>query len=400
VSGEALRIAVIGAGKRAQIGYVKHFAYVQPKAVLAAVADPNPENCQLCLKYAGENVAENVGIYTDWQELLAKETSLDGVIIATPNVLHYKPAIACIELGVPAIALEKPLASSPEECRDITQLARRKNVRILLGFVLRETPFYKKIKELIVSNAIGNIISVQADELVGINTTIVMFRSTWRRYTNLSGGSLLEKCSHDMDLLNWLTQSRPISLNSFGGRRIFQPNPALPDHCFDCPVKQSCMYAETKPIDAPDMANACIFNIESDVVDHQSVQIAYENGVVANFLMNFNAGHKSSSRSISIVGVKGRIWGRLDANQLYHLDYMSGKLSEYNFTNVHSGHHGGDVRHVESFLRSITGDASKDTSNAYDGYLSAMMCFAANRSMAEHKQIHFIYPGNDEILLS
>ena len=110
---------------------------------------------------------------------------------------------------------------------------------------------------------------------------------------------MMEKCSHDMDLINWFAGGRPIAVNSFGGSLLFRPNPNLPKACADCKLKDSCLYFREPPFSKAagdstlqktldDSMSKCIFNIDKDVADNQVVSILYSNGVIANFTLAFN----------------------------------------------------------------------------------------------------------------
>lgn len=398
-----LRIGLIGAGGRGVGGYVRYFAEAPVAAELVAVADPSPENTELCLESLNFQ-SSRPEVYADWSEMLEKESDLDGVIIATPNFLHHAPAVACLEKGVRTIALEKPLATCPDACHEILRKADERGIPVQLGFVMRSAPFFSKVKELLEKGTIGKVVSIQLDELVSLRTTSVIFRGPWRKLTAMSGGSLLEKSCHDMDLLNWLTGSRPQRVSSVGGRAILQPNGSLPDQCDEnCPISDRCPYfCGRKKMQFPGagkVQNVCVYNSGADVADHQSVQLAYENGVICNFMMNFNCEGHRSGRNLHIVGTRGRLWGRESGTSVMSHDLATDTITENAFEKDNSAHAGGNRRHAEEFLRLAAGLSAKPVASAYDAYLSAMVCFAADRSLIEGRQVGFRYPHKTAIEL-
>jgi predicted dehydrogenase len=403
---DPFKVAVIGTGGRS-VSYTRVYATC-PDIDVVALADPVPEHRKAMSKRA--NLPGGAAEFDDWREMLDAHTDLDGVVIASPNDAHADQAVACFERGLP-IALEKPLATTQADCERIIDAERANNGRSLIGFVLRSSPFYSRIFELLSSGAIGQIVSIQADELPGWGVSSIMNRSPWRRFDKSSGGALLEKCCHDMDVLNWMMGCRPVSLASFGDTLIFRPNPALPAVCDECGVGDTCKYYK-KPVfskhedEGEEILhqfiredNRCIYNIDKDGVDTQSVTIRYENGALANFMMTFNCAGPKASRNFHAVGHKGRVWGNLHDNTVYHYDNTTGETAEFDTTGDGSGHGGGDRLHALQLLSMMQDPEYRPAQNAYTGYLSAVMCFAADRSRRESTCIDFHYSGDGYVKL-
>jgi len=193
------KIAIIGCGARS-IAYAKNLT-ASDEIELVACADPDREHLRTMLSYT-KIKEEDLRIYPDWKDLCESEKELDGAVIVTPNFLHHLPAAEIIKRGIP-LALEKPLTNSMKDSEFLLDVVREHRPQLLIGFVLRSTPFYRKIREVLDSGRIGSVISIQADELVTPGVSSVISRSPWRRHAALSGGTMMEKCSHDMDLINW-----------------------------------------------------------------------------------------------------------------------------------------------------------------------------------------------------
>lgn len=331
-------------------------------------------------------------------------TDIDGVIICTPNHLHTEPAIEAMKRGW-VVALEKPIAETNENCQLLLNTKKKFRAQVLVGFVLRSAPFYIKAKELITNGVIGDIITVQADEIPAILTTSVMFRSNWRRFTKMSGGSLLEKACHDMDILTWLVDSNPAYVNSFAGERVFRPNPDLPERCDKCPIQNSCpYYLPPEVYDHPDQINkandgllykftrdnsACIYNNGHDIYDYQSVQIEYENGVSASFVMDFSGGGKSSGRHLKVIGTKGTVFGRLEDNEIHLHNKLSDKIETFKLKDDGSGHGGANRTHADVFIEMMNDRSVQPSATLESGFTSAMLCFAADESVKNKCRIGF-----------
>lgn len=367
---------------------------------VAALADPDAEHRAAMIERSGLDPA--VAQFDDGLEMLEARLDLDGVVISTPNPLHAEQAAPCLERGLP-IALEKPLATTPEDCERIVAAEEANAGRVLLGFVLRSTPFYSKIHEWIQGGAIGEIVSIQADELVGLGVTSIMNRSPWRRNSATSGGAMLEKCCHDMDILNWMMGCRPVSLASYGAMKIFAPDPSLPETCDACPRSATCKYYRRPEFSTHEDEgekvlhqfiredNRCIYNIDKDNVDVQNLCIEYENGALANFMMNFHCMGPRAGRNFHAVGTEGNLWGNLQEAKVWRHDNASNETSSFDASGDGSGHGGGDRLHALLLGRMMREPDFRPGQNAMAGYLSAVMSFAADLSRIERRKVDLEY---------
>ncbi len=392
------KVAFVGTGGRSR-SYAA--SYVDSGDIdIVALVDPVPEHRKAMAALAG--IPEGYAEYGDWRPMLAEHPGLHGVVIASPNFTHAEPTIACFEKGLP-VALEKPLEVNQERCERILDAERENNGRSLIGFVLRSTPFYSTIHRLLREGAIGRICSIQADELPGWSVSSIMNRSPWRRFTARSGGSMLEKSCHDLDILNWVMGCRPLSLCSFGDALIFQPNASLPETCDECRLGSECRYYKEPHLASQEDSaeadlhrfmredNRCIYNIDKDVIDVQNIAIQYENGAVANFMLNFNTAGAKAGRNFHAVGLNGRIWGNLQENTVFLYDNRSGKQTAFDTSGDGSGHGGGNRIHALELRRMMAEPEYRPEQNAAAGYLSAVMCFAADTSRVERRRVEFRY---------
>lgn len=392
------KIGMIGTGGRS-VCFGTAYAEA-PEIEVVAVADPNRDNRREFLRMTG--LAErNPRAYDDWRQLYDGHPDLDGVAIVTPTNLHREQAVPFLERGIP-VALEKPLSTTMADSEAILAAAAKHRGRILLGFVLRSTPFYRKIHELLSGSAIGRVLTVQADELVSLGVTSILTRGAWRRRSEYSGGVMMEKSSHDMDLLNWLVGSRPVAVNSFGGSLLFRPNPLLPETCEDC-VHPECPYRQAPRFDpaAGDAVlrkfmqegfnNLCVYNSDKDICDNQSVSIRFANGAVANFMLSLNCDGPRSGRNFHAVGTLGRLWGNISDQELFLHRNREGRTEKVELPPPDSGHGGGDRRHALELLAMMRDPSYRPAQDAYAGYLSNAVCIAADLSLAEARQIHLRY---------
>src|SRR5262249_23586372 len=124
--------------------------------------------------------------YASWEDLLAREPDIDAVVIATPDTLHLKPALASIEKGV-SILLEKPICPVEEEVLVLRDAARERNADITIAHVLRHTTFFSQIRSLLDSGIIGRLQTVQHTEQIGYwHFAHSYVRGNWRRRSDSS----------------------------------------------------------------------------------------------------------------------------------------------------------------------------------------------------------------------
>ena len=392
------KIAIIGTGGRS-VSYATHYA-AHEEIEIAALVDPNPDHRRALAQMA--EIGDDFEEYDDWRDLYEKRSDLDSVVITSPGHVHAEQAIAFLERGLP-IALEKPIGNTEAECRRIVQAERAHGGRVMVGFVLRSTPFYSKVRELVAGGAIGPVIAIQADELVTRVVSSILCRNPYYRHEATGAGSLLLKCCHDMDILNWLMGCRPVAVSSMGSRMIFHPNPSLPDTCEQCGVAGTCKYYKEPATGAGENegdrtlyrfireSDRCIYNIDKDLIDNQILAIEYENGAVANFLMTFNSAGPRSGRNLHVMGLKGRVWGELHAQQIGYYDNDTDETTEFAIEIDDSGHLGGDRRLALQLLDMMKDPDYQPLQTGMDGYMGNILCFAAEKSRLEGRRVDIVY---------
>ncbi len=129
----------------------------------------------------------------------------------------------------------------------------------------------------------------------------------WRRFEKYSGGHILEKCCHDIDIVHWFVGSLPVNVASFGGLNFYVPeNKNLPDKY---PEENGKKLWSNWPAITANSKNP--FVTEKDIVDNQVSILEFKNGVRATFHTNTNAA--KPERRFYIIGALGTITA-----DLYH----------------------------------------------------------------------------------
>lgn len=148
--------------------------------------------------------AKGLTIFKDGEELI-RSGAVDAVIIATPHYQHTTLGIAALDAGL-HVMVEKPISVHKADAeRLIAAHARRSKQIFAAMFQLRTEPRYVKIKKLISSGELGDLIRTSWIITDWFRTEAYYasggWRATWR---GEGGGALLNQCPHNLDILQWL----------------------------------------------------------------------------------------------------------------------------------------------------------------------------------------------------
>ena len=342
----------------------------------------------------------NTALYKDYVRLVKERHDLDGFLIAPPNYLHEKIAIPFLERGV-TILLEKPLAHTRESCMNIARVYNKSASRVTMVFVLRYTPFYRTIMKLLREEKLGKIKVLNADEVVGPVLSSVFFR-TWRGKKECTGNLLLEKCCHDLDLINKMLEVDPIRVTAFSSDSSYRAREGYGPQCGACKYNDSCAFSTIlweKEIDAGEdngeyeyvdfSDDLCVYNDDHDVEDRQSQLIEYDGQILVYF--NVTLGGNDTRRTIDIIGTKGRLFGDFRENRILFYKIGSSIPEEIRIEHEKSGHGGGDSVITRSFIRSLEDPNYVPEAGVKDALKSALLSFVCDRSRDENKVIPVDY---------
>ncbi|MFH0879184.1 MAG: Gfo/Idh/MocA family oxidoreductase, partial [Lentisphaerota bacterium] len=194
---------------------------------------------------------------------------------------------------------QKPLAITPVDCVKMRQAWKKSGRLFNIGFSLRYTPHYRAIHKLIADGTIGQIVSMEFNEVLGFNHGGYIM-GDWRRLTKYAGTHLLEKCCHDIDLTNWMVGARAKRVASFGGLNFFVPKNQKHVRRLGTDSNGRKAYHTWGGLVGKNP-----FTADKDIIDNQVAIIEYENGVQATFHTNCNSG--ITERRMYINGTEGTI---------------------------------------------------------------------------------------------
>lgn len=414
---KAKSLVLIGGGNRGNT-YVKH-GVNSGLIKLVAIAEPIAER--------REYMAREYGVPADmcfesWEPLLALGKIADAAIVSTMDRDHFAPARAAMMCGYDLL-LEKPIAPTLEECVELERIAKEQGVNVLVCHVLRYSVFFRALKNIIDSGKIGRIMNIEHSEGVGnIHHSHSFVRGNWSNEER-SSFMLLQKSCHDIDILQWLVGGECLRVQSFGSLSYFKRENApegATERCFDgCPHIDSCPYSAKKlyierkndgnwfrgtatklhePCSDDVVMEAlkntdygrCAFLCDNDVVDHQTVNMEFENDILVSFTMSaFNLG----GRRIKVMGTHGELVGDISSPEIIFNDIVNQKTEKIlvsealSADNITGGHGGGDAGIVKSFYDMLSGESAETMSNIGISVRSHRIVFAAEKSRREGRVV-------------
>ena len=397
---------LLGAGQRGAGIYGEYALQFPNELKIIAVAEPRKDR--------RDAFAQDHGIPTEnctdsWEELLDRQKFADCILVCTQDRMHFGPVIRALEKGYDVLC-EKPMSYDRGELVAMGEQAKKKGRLLSICHVLRYSPFFVKLKELIDGGAVGQLVDIQHIESVGYWHMAHSFvRGNWRKAGETSP-MILQKCCHDVDILTWLAGSGCTRVVSMGGLNHFdrahQPSGAA-DRCLDgCPCRDDCPYyaprfylehpraeldgfTRTVSLDTSREAvlhalrtgpyGRCVYACDNDVVDNQMVILEYASGVRASLTMC--AFTERCERIINVMGSRGQIRGNMEQNLLEVSDFATGNTT---VITVHvppgGGHGGSDFAMMREFVELVASGATDSKTGAAVSVESHLVTLAAEES--------------------
>ncbi len=407
---QQITVAVIGCGGRGHF-YSSFMAKNPDKFRITALCDINPKQLEKM---------HRIPSLCDTQDFLDPdafflEKRADCLVISTPDRLHVPMALKALELGY-HLLLEKPISDDRAELKALVDMQKKTGKHIVICHELRYGAGYQKCAELLRSGAIGQLNVIDASERA-------VYWHWAQAYVRGIGASLddghpciLAKCSHDLDLVQFYAGSRCKSVTSVGDLRFFKPENApegAAERCLDCKHVDTCPYSAKRiyidqwhekgeptftwpynkvtlqdPLTEEAICEGirtseygrCAFRCPVDQVDHQLVQMEFENGVKASLKMVYSY---EMGRRIIFYGTLGEIVFDEREDSIVLLPYGRPKqtISLQTLVEGGHGHGGGDQKLVLALYDVLTGREAGETGilNSVEAHL---MGIAAEESRA------------------
>jgi predicted dehydrogenase len=237
-----IQAILIGAGQRGMESYGPYALQHPEQIQFVAVAEPDSERRA---RFASQHNIPQNRQFESWEPLVETPQLGQAALICTQDQMHTAPTLAALRAGYD-VMLEKPMAPTLEECRKLVQTAQDTGRQLHICHVLRYTDHFSKLREVIQSGALGQIVNVHHRENVSFWHMAHSFvRGNWRN-TAESSPMILAKCCHDLDILIWMLDDRCDTLSSVGSLMHYRSEHApegAPERCLDgCPAEESCPF--------------------------------------------------------------------------------------------------------------------------------------------------------------
>lgn len=258
------KAAIIGCG-RISFKHIDGFIANKDTVELVAVCDIIQEKMDERVKQYQDTIAEsNVKTFLSYKDML-NEMNLDFVTIATESGIHKEITIDCLNAGVNVI-VEKPMALSSSDAKEMNECAAKNNLKLAVCFQNRFNAPIVKTREALDAKRLGDVMHSAVQ--VRWNRNIDYYKQAeWRGTWDIDGGTLMNQCTHGIDLLQWMNDSDVVRVH--GVTRRFQ-----------------------RPIEAEDFGTAIV---------------EFANGSVGIIEGTANTYPKNLNESLSLFGKKGTI---------------------------------------------------------------------------------------------
>ena len=360
-------IAVIGCGRRARtvVGHLLEYAGKQVR--IAALFDSDREN----LEQAGKLWDVGKALVCSDVRSCVNAPGVEWVMIFTPNACHKEAILAAFEAGKHVFA-EKPLATTLTDCQTIYKAWRRSGCHFMTGFVLRCSKLYRKVKELLDSKVVGEIVCMDANENIRPSHGAYIVNS-WRGKKALGGPYILGKCCHDLDLLIWYAGALPSKVAAFASLDFFVPRNAglmktLPPDTFT--HWDGYTDREGNPFVSP-----------KDIKDTYVSILKFRNGIKAQFQATIS--NEIPERKIYFSCTEGTI-----LVELYSSTVTWQRIGEERHTLCFGAdsHGGGDNYIMREFME-CAAEGKKPFSSGSEGLESAVTALAVEQAAEEERVI-------------
>ncbi len=346
-----IRYGIIGSGMMG----VEHILNLNAVdgTVVTALADPHEPSIA-----AGVEAADGeVSTYSDYRALL-ESGDCDAVVIASPNFTHVDVMLDVLDTDH-HILVEKPLCTTVPDCQKVLAAAEGRKAKTWVGLEYRYMPPVTALIDEVHSGTVGTI------HMVAIREHRFPFLEKvgdWNRFSRKTGGTLVEKTCHYFDLMNHITQAKPVRVYASGGQSVNHLD-------------------ETYDGETP------------DILDNAFVIVDFDTGARGLLDLNMFAEATFNQEELSVVGDKGKVESLIPEHIM-----RIGRRGEHYIGDVevrdvrddsigHVGFHHGSSFIEHSKLRDAIVNNTEPEVTLQDGLLSVAVGAAAHKSIDEGRAV-------------
>ena len=345
-----LRYGIIGSGMMG-VEHIENLVHTDGVEV-TAIADPDPGSRE----YAG-SIVPNAAHYTNHESMVA-DGVCDAVVVASPNMTHVDVLRDLLATDL-HILIEKPLCTTVDDCYTVLELAEGRDAITWVGLEYRYMPPIARLIDEVEAGAVGTpkMISIREHRFPFLEKV-----GDWNRFSENTGGTLVEKTCHFFDLMCHIMPGRP--------ERVFASGAQDVNHLDE-------VYDGRVP----------------DILDNAFVIVDFDDGGRGMLDLCMFAEATHNQEELSVIGEKGKVEALIPEDVVYigrrgeHWIGQAEKHHVHDDSIKYEGLHDGSsyVEH-QKFRDAVLGIAEPEVS-LMDGLLSVAIGAAAHRSIDEGRPV-------------
>jgi myo-inositol 2-dehydrogenase/D-chiro-inositol 1-dehydrogenase len=354
--GEQVRYGLVGTGMMG-VEHLQNLA-ITPGAVVTAIADP----VETSLGWARNSLGERAAGVTPFADAaaLAKSGLVDAVVVASPNFTHRAVLEPLFDAGL-NILCEKPLATTVEDARWIVERAAQSTGVFWTAMEYRYMPPVTEFVQQVHDGRPGplRMLSIREHRFPFLEKV-----GDWNRFSENTGGTMVEKCCHFFDLMRLITRSEPVRVYCSGAMDV--------NH-------RDERYDGRTP----------------DIIDNSFTTVDFADGSRAMLDLSMFAEGAEEQEEISVVGDKARLEVFIPSGEIVYsprTGFMQPKAVERSRVDVDPAalaaghHHGATFYQHQKFFAAVAAGAPVEVT-AEDGLMAVAMGAAAELSAREKRVV-------------
>ena len=300
-----VRIGIIGAAGRG--GMAAHWHHPDGDSVVTAAMDVSDGALESFRKHVNSD-----GFVTKDHRRLLERDDVDAVAVMSPDFTHENYVCDAFAAGKHVFS-EKPMAITTEGCDRMLAAWVKSGKKFMIGFNMRYMNIFRVMKDAVDSGAIGDVKVVWVRHFVGFGGD--WYYHDWHGASKNSTGLLLQKASHDLDMIHWITGRYTRRVAASGGLAYYGGDKPNDLHCPACPEKDRCVEFHQAPWSPSDnKMDLCVFRQEVDVEDNSVMMMELDGGIRATYMQcHFTPDYW---RNYVFIGTEGRLENLDDGSKI------------------------------------------------------------------------------------
>ncbi|MFV0605909.1 MAG: Gfo/Idh/MocA family protein, partial [Niabella sp.] len=308
-----IKVALVGTGSRGSSLWGTTLKQSFANDIeFVGLSDINAGRLQFVKKLLGVNCPA----FTNVDEMLGK-IKADFIMVTTVDATHDEIIVKALNKGFNVIT-EKPMTTDEQKCKQILDAEKRSGKKVIVTFNYRHSVHNMRLKEILATERIGDIVSVDFNWYLNTYHGADYFRR-WHGITAKSGSLWVHKATHHFDLLNWWLNSEPVEVMAYGALNFYGKNNSFRGkNCRACEHQSKCeyywditknqryvdLYVKNESYDGY-LRDGCVWRTEIDLYDKMSAHIKYSIGVIVNYSLTSDSPY--DGWQLAFNGKKGRV---------------------------------------------------------------------------------------------